>query len=782
MLEQQYVSLLLELLDTVKQKKKLGHAFDYAQQATTVAPFREEVHTALINILVAQGQVQAAREHFEGVRARWAEELGGDVSEQFLALAAELRATSSGAEPPSTNRVLNRPLDLTGFVGRSEALGWLETWLGPGDKRLVTLIGLGGVGKTRLALEAADEFAKHTAGSVWFIDLLEVRRSDDFFAQLARTLQPESQAVPALDTVRDVLSETSLLVLDNFEQLLTGGVVHVQTLLDQFPHLTCLVTSRRPLGLRGEQRLTLEPFPPLTKGAELTRVLENSAAKLFLNRATLAQPQFALTHDNAENVATVTRRTEGIPLAIELAAAQLGRLTLEEIVQQLSAKRAAFASPFVDGQPRHKALTYTMQSSYDLLEDAEKALFSFHTVFSGGWTLAASVSRWGNAAEPHLKALLNASLIAEGEESERYRMLETVREFGLFQLSAEQLADYHLAHAEFFAQLLAEMRRQLKAEQPTPAMTTVRQEAANWRVADDWLTAADAADYLDVHLELLYGLGAFFPNLGWLAEGKERLGRFLTAHPKLESAKLGDLHNLHGRVLLSLGEFEAAHAACSSSLSILETVGTLETQADTLLNLAIITARLESFDEAEVLYLKVLEIDRGLGKWREFGNTLTNLGNNAGRQENYSKAADYFGQSIEVLREHGNPMDTAVVQLNAGLNLGNLGRFEESLEQLCGSLHVFTEQAYLPAVAATLFPIAYCLEKLGQPEAALKIGCCNVRLDEQIGNASDLELHKNDLAEMRARLNDVLGEDRVADLCEEGFGLEWQHVAEMLPR
>jgi predicted ATPase len=361
---------------------------------------------------------------------RIADDLAVLLTERFAAT----RSASTALHPEPL------PVPLTPLLGRDAELGEVLGLLRRPETRLVTITGPGGIGKTRLALEAAAKVA--LPGEVCFVDLSSVQDAALVPSAIAVALDMRLEGTrAALDVLADRLAtQPMLLVLDNFEQV-SAAAREVVRLLTSAPGVRALVTSRRVLRVRGEHEVTLSPLlTPPDMDANAAAVATFPAVRVFVNRARQARPDFAITDDNAQNVADIVRRLEGIPLALELAAARVRLLSAQALLQRLD-RPLDLSSHDVDAPTRQQTLRRTIAWSFDLLDGPERALMSRLAVFVGGWSLdgAEAMCRGDTAFDvlETLSFLVEHSLVTADDRpygEPRFRMLETVRDYAVEQL------------------------------------------------------------------------------------------------------------------------------------------------------------------------------------------------------------------------------------------------------------------------------------------------------------------------------------------------------------
>jgi predicted ATPase len=459
-----------------------------------------------------------------------------DADTLFTELAAKLSALdkSAGAatlEPgaPSSQTAASLPARAAAFVGRKVELREVEDRLQDSSARLLTLVGPGGTGKTTLAIQAAANVSSDFPDGVVFVELSSARTTDDVLVAITRTIGlGEVVERPLKDVLLDYLRPRHmLLVLDNFEQVIEAAGLLAQLLVD-CPKLSILVTSREALHLRGEH---LYPVPPLTLPSAdprqvSARQLERcEAAQLFVDRAQAVRPDFRLTDDNAPAVAQICRRLDGLPLAIELAAARLRLFSPEALQDQLQDRLKLLRSGPRDLPERQQTLRATMDWSYDLLKPDEQRLFELLAVFAGADI--AAVEAVTAQIDPvdgvvpdvldSLASLIEKSLIRQMElphSGPRIAMLETIREFATDRLGQrpDLAARARQAHASYYADLVHRLQPDLTGSRRLEALSALVAEIENLRIAWDYWVAAEDLAQLE---KLADGLLTLNESRGW---------------------------------------------------------------------------------------------------------------------------------------------------------------------------------------------------------------------------------------------------------------------------
>ena len=470
-------------------------------------------------------------------------------------------------------RSVHLPAQLTGLVGREDDIAHAAQILERHDVRLVTLTGPGGIGKTRLVVATAARVADAYPDGVFFVPLADTRTPDQVVGAIAAALGLRSEGARALlATIEDRLAAgRALLVLDNFEQVVEARTV-VAGLLESCPGVDLVVTSRTPLRIRGETEL---PVPPLGSSA---------AVRLFLERAEAPRPGWAPAPDELAVVAEICSRLDGLPLAIELAAARMRILDPASLLERLSRKLDVVGGSVPDLPERQRTLTATIEWSYDLLEPAEQLLLARLAVFVAGWTLEAAETVCGGDGVPDVLAALERlsehSLLVAGQgeaAGPRMRMLETIREFATTRLEAGTEVDaLRERHATYFESLVADLHALPGAETAPVSMA---------RLDDDWddvLACMDWRLLRSDHAQLVRLVSRTWRYM-WLRDRFQevvpRLEAAYDARDTLEPALRGELCRLWGAGRYVAGQFEAARDATEEAVRLLAETGPVEREA-----------------------------------------------------------------------------------------------------------------------------------------------------------------------------------------------------------
>ncbi|CAA9434270.1 MAG: hypothetical protein AVDCRST_MAG03-3511 [uncultured Rubrobacteraceae bacterium] len=598
------------------------------------------------------------------------------ADDERAAFVASGRAGAPKAAVKEDPPPVHLPAPATALVGRERDVEAVASLFGRPGARLVTLTGPGGVGKTRLATEVAR--ASLAAGifpdGASFVALAPVGDASLVLPTVARSLldagEAEGPSSPA--SLRAHLQDKSLLlVLDNFEHLM-GAAVEVADLVGACPGLAVLATSRAPLRVRGEREYPVAPLgvPDPTKAPGLEDVVGAPAVDLFVRRARQASPGFEPSEANAAAIAAICWRLEGLPLAIELAAARIRFLGPTALLARLD--RALEASGARDLPERQRTMRATLDWSHDLLDEPERGLFRRLSVFAGGFDFDAAESVGedrgpdGDDVLVLLGRLVEQSLVlaepVEGGPGIRYRMLEPIRQYALEKLEEAGAQETRRRHAEHYLALAERARPHLNGPDQCPWLDRLEGEIYNLRAAIGWsLGGGDP----EVALRLVAELWWFWYKRGHLTEGRrwleEALGRSATPGPARAEA-----FNGAGVLARNQADYDRARALLTEGLALQRELGDGKGTADVLLNLG--TVALDRGDPAgaATLFDESLSLRRQLGDRWGAALALNNLGVAARARGDLADAASLCEESLEEFRALGDRAGIAMVLSNLG--------------------------------------------------------------------------------------------------------------------
>ena len=603
-------------------------------------------------------------------------------------LKAELRTLERGGVVTAGRGVQQSiPQPLTAFFGRDAEIAVVERTLEAA--RLATLTGPAGSGKTRLAMEAARSVSADYAGGVWFVSLSQARDRAGALTLIGLSLGLEAVAASkAFDQIEAALcGREALLILDNCEHIADWGL-DVVRLLAACPDLRVLATSRSPLRLSGEREIQVDPLDLPDPGASPSDLEQNHAVALFLDRARALQPSFELDDANARHVADLCVRLDGLPLAIELAAARIKLFSPQALVARLGQRLDLLSAKGPDRPERHRTLRRAIEWSHDLLEPAERTLFRRLSAFRGGCDLDAIGRICCGDDEAllldSLDALLQHNLarrIADWRGDPRLDLLETIRDFGAERLEADDSAmEVRAAHAAYYLEWAETVSADLAGPEQGEALDRFEMELGNLQAALDW--AQETRD-AESGLRLATAMWRFWLARGRIAEGADRFEALL-ALPTEELDRTLLAKALHDQATLeqNRGQNVRAEQILSRCIAIWRELGDERGVADALANQAWVDLEISRLDRAEALSKEALAIHTKLGSIRGAAVDWNNLGWASVYRGDLKMALERYRKGLELRKKAGD-------RRGEGYALGSLawveqmrGRFAESHQLL----------------------------------------------------------------------------------------------------
>ncbi len=667
----------------------------------------------------------------------------------------------------------NLPRHLASFIGRGRLLDELGRRVEATP--LLTLTGTGGSGKTRLAVELARRSLASFPGGVWLVELAAVSDASLLERSVASALgvQEESSRPLAETITRFLARRRALLVLDNCEHLLTACSTLVAELLRGCTELRILATSREGLGLPGEAIMQVPSLelPPERGQRALAELAQNEAVQLFVERASAGKPDFELTEGNAAAVVQVCRRLDGIPLAIELAAARARLLPVDELARRLADRFRILTGGSRTALPRHQTLRATIDWSYDHLNAQEQALLRRLAVFSGGWSLhAAEAVCEGDGIEDwevldqlgHLvdKSLVEVGAGAGGVDAEaRYRLLETIRQYAFDRLVEKgEAAAVRARHATHYLAVACEAEVHLAGSEQKSWLGKLELEHDNLHAALASFVAED--DGVTQGLRLAAALGRYWLVRGYWSEGRA-LAQELISHraaqaPSNDRARvlgwasgiaaiqgehatarayaeeglrirlgIGDpqgianSHNDLGIAERRAGDRAAARASFEEALAIWRSLADAAGCARVLNNLALIAEDIGDYDGADRHYAECLELLRRLGDHHGVAVALNGKGSVAFGRRDFQRANEHYEAALALCRQVGNRRTERNVLGNLGLVAYEFGNYDAARSYHEESLAIRRELGDLPGVAASLAALGRVARSQGDAVAEL---------------------------------------------------------------
>jgi predicted ATPase/serine/threonine protein kinase len=565
-------------------------------------------------------------------------------------------------------RPSNLPVPTTAFVGRDKELAAAQELLSRPDVRLVTVTGPGGIGKSRLAIEVARHLTEQFAGGVYFVPLSAITDPGLIILTIAQTLGlRETSGEAPLDALRERLRNSSgsmtLLLIDNFEHLVEAAPLLAEV-LTLAPSLKLLVTSRAALHVHNEHEFPVPPLalPDAKSTGSASELSKFSAISLFVQRAAAVKPNFEVTEENAPIIADICARLDGLPLAIELAAARIKLLSVSAMRSRLASRLQLLTGGARDLPARQQTLRQAIDWSYDLLAEPEQKLFRRLSVFWGGCTLDAveavcdTKKDLGLDVLDGMSSMMDKSLVRQTEQADgepRFVMLETIREYAFVKMvecGEEPLT--RRAHAAYCLVLAEEGATEDISANQTVTLDRFETEHDNFRAAIDWLTEAGHAEW---GLRLGVALFRFWEMREHLSEGRDRLGKLL----KLEGASVPSNARLRalfaaGVLASEQGDFECADSLLKESLQIARRLGDKQSIAIALNALAVGVRDREDLPASRALFEESLALWRELNDSRAVARALSNLASIVRLQDDFSYAGVLNQECLSIFSELGD--------------------------------------------------------------------------------------------------------------------------------
>ncbi len=676
------LSHLLGLAHIYEERADYDSAAEALRGVVSDQPSHEEAHAGLMRMYALVGSKREALAQYGRLEVALQEALGTEASASSRALKEEItsgRFSPKDAgfpgfplEEPPGNGKHNLPAPRTSFLGREGEM--LEVKRILAMTRLLTLTGAGGLGKTRLALEVARDLVGVYPEGVWLVELAPLTEPEVVVPTVARTLEVREQPErPLLETLLEALGDKEmLLVVDNCEHL-AGGAAHLtDALLSGCPKLRILATSREPLGVGGEAlcQIPLLSLPVTTDGEPdggsfAESLMRYEAVQLFVDRARLRLPDFDLTQENAGAVARICRRLDGMPLAIELATARLGALTVEQVAQRLEVSLDVLKGASRATDPRHQTLRATLDWSYELLRQPERKLFGRLSVFTGGFSLEAAEAVGATDDIERLEvlestlSLVDKSLVlaeAANDGRMRYRMLEPVRQYGLERLEMSgEVQEVRRRHAEFFLALAEEAEPWLRGPEQAAWFVRLDAENDNLRAALSWLLEQGKGE---LALRLSGALGEFWHARGHLEEGRRWLEATLARGDDAPARIKALLHA--GWMAWEQLDYERSVALGEEALALAREQGDSAATARALYIQGAPTLYQLDFDRAAALFEEAARLQRGVGDVAGLSRTIQALGLTATARHDFMRAAELHEESLALAQEAGDQIGIIV--------------------------------------------------------------------------------------------------------------------------
>jgi predicted ATPase/DNA-binding SARP family transcriptional activator/DNA-binding CsgD family transcriptional regulator len=717
-LQERYLSLLLGLANLHEELADYECAIEALGRVVSEEPTREEAHAGLMRLYALVGNNKEALAQYGRLEETLSRTLGTEPAVSSRALREEistgrfpLAEGRSFASPPEGSPDAakhNLPASRSTFVGRESELRNVKRDLVM--TRLLTLTGAGGCGKTRLALEVARQSVGAYPDGVWLVELAPLSEGVLVAQAVAAALGVQEQPDRSLtDALVDFLrAKRALLVLDNCEHLVDAVARFVDALLNSSPHLRVLATSRESLNVEGELNWLVPSLsvPSLGQSPTVGELAGYESVRLFMERARHRNPAFSLTPENAHAVARICERLDGIPLAIELAAARVG-LSVEQIAARLDDSLRLLTAGSRTASPRQRTLRGTLDWSHALLIEPERRLFCRLSVFAGGWTLqAAEVVGAGDTEQGNvldlLSSLVDKSLVvaeATGGGGVRYRMLEPIRQYAREKLEeGGEAEEVRRQHASFFLTLAEEAEPRLRGPEDMEWLERLEVEHDNMRAALSWATEQEEADELG--LRLAGALWLFWEGHGHYAEGHRWLEQVLARDSQVSAAARAKALEGVGWLIFESNERDEAVTAAREGLKLSDEAGL-----------------------GGAVRAKFLDI----------------LGWKAMQQGDRERAKELLEESLKLRRDAKDELGIADALLGLGGALDSPDERERAKELHEEGIVLCRELGYVPTLARHFYSLGYTLLLEGDYERGAALNEEAAALFREHGYQSDLE-------------------------------------------
>lgn len=674
----------------------------------------------------------------------------GDQVPLMTSVALKRSTQHEQASTGANVHFFNLPMQLTSLVGRERETAVACTLLQRPGVCLLTLTGTGGVGKTRLGLQMAHNLSESFVNGICFVSLAPLSDPDLVMPAIAQTLGlVEKVDQTPLEQLKLYLRDKQLLLLlDNFEQVAKAATPLVE-LLQTCPHLKALVTSRTLLHVRGAYEFFVPPLalPDLKHLPGREALSQNEAIALFVQRAQAIKNGFEINDINARFIAQVCVQLDGLPLAIELAAARVRLFSPQKLLERLENRLQVLTGGADDLPERQQTLRNTIQWSYDLLHADEQRLFRWLSLFVGGCTLEAieAVARTlGDKTTQVLDgvtSLLNNHLLYKREQLDgetRLMMLETIREYGLEALAeGGEIEELQRAHAAYYLMLAELSEPELRSGQQQEWLDRLKREYENLRAALKW---TQNNRNVELGLRMAGALGLFWYMRGYLSEGRAWLEALLAqdssgdnvvpVHTDVRAKAL----NSAGMLVAEQGDYGRAALLVEESMALFQELGDKRGKAAALNIRGIVAKYQGDYERAIALHEECLSLQRELGNKRGVAVALNNLAAISQEQGNYRRALELGEESLAIKRESGNKHGIAQSLVNLGDLARKQGDAARALLLAEESLQLFREMEDTRGIALALNNLGEVERDQGNYAQAAEALETSVALYRELGN------------------------------------------------
>lgn len=628
----------------------------------------------------------------------------------------------------------NLPSQLTNFIGREKETEQIKYLLK--QTRLLTLTGPGGTGKTRLAVQIAADVIDDFENGVWFVDLALLPEPEFIIQTIMQSLNiPEQPKRKVEDTLSDYLKDKELLIIfDNCEHLIKACAKLSEKLLQSFPKLKILSTSREALQCFGEQTYQTPPLPvPDVKNKKTFEDLfQNESVRLFNERAIAIHSNFKMSADNIHYVAKICAEIDGIPLAIELAAVRTKILSVKEIYERLNDRFRLLTGGNRTALPRQQTLKALIDWSYDLLNQEEKILWNRLSVFTGGWTLEAAEEICSddkiNNSEilDLLSQLTEKSIVIFDATNNRYKMLMTIKQYGEEKLNlTNESSELFLKCLDYFTRLSESAKTQFEQSDGPLWLEKIESDHVNFQSAIELsMKVGDkekGSPRREAGARIALALKGFWVIRGHYSLGRQLLKKILDSQEGLSKSTIGMVYSSIGSLSILQAGYAEARNFYEKGISLQREINDKPGIAYSLNGLGYVSLYTGKFEEAQKYFNESLEIFRELGHKSNVGKILNNLGNIEISLGNLEQAKKFYEESLTIIRETGNTMLGSHPLNNLGALANDQGNYELAKKYFQESLAIAREKENKSGIANTLYNLAMAECKMENNDEAINL-------------------------------------------------------------
>lgn len=672
----------------------------------------------------------------------------------------------------------NLPTQLTSFIGREKEMKQIGRAIR--DHRLVTLTGSGGAGKTRLSLQVGADLLDQFPAGVWFVELAAITDPNLIPKIILAAFGMIEQGRTVLEQLTDYLREKNLLlVLDNCEHLIEDCARLAEMLLNHAHSLKILATSREALGVQGEASWHIPSLslPDEEHLPAIEQLTQYEAVQLFIERTLLVQPNFTVRNDNAPFVAQICTRLDGIPLAIELAASRVRALSVDQISRRLEDRLRLLTSGARTALPRQQTLRATIDWSYDLLSEAEKALFRSLAIFSDGWTLEAAeqvCTQNGSEGDTiDLSArLVNKSLVNmyESMGETRYRMLETTHQYALEKLiESGEAQTAHNHHFIYFLRLAEDAESQLIGPDQAQWLNGLEREHNNFRTALEWSMRERKGEEA---LRMAGALGLFWLKHSHFAEGRRWIGNILKSHPNFSDQAKLKAWRWAGFMAFWQQDMIESRRIYTQSLELEQVLGDQEGIAFSLHMLANVASVEGDVKTARELHMKSIAISREINATWVLALAQFSLGDIEYNQGNLALAEELSNEGLKHFRHIGEKFGMGRVLSNLGYIMCAKEDFFAAKNTFLEALHLTKELGDKDGMTMVLNGLAGVLQREEKQMMSARLQGVVIAIERELGTELSLMTMEQRMFDSTAKaLKESMGKEAYQTEFETGMAL-----------